>query len=80
MVLNREHLKVLDANRALFTITVPGVLATDLEYDFVKQKDILDANPYLSYLTEEEKMDMIRAQAILQQMHLLKVFKQSKSY
>ncbi|MFP4286489.1 MAG: DNA-directed RNA polymerase subunit beta [Candidatus Izemoplasmataceae bacterium] len=63
VLLNREHLKILDANRHLFTLTVPGVLKHDLEYDFIKQKDILDANPYLSYLSEEEKMDMIRAQA-----------------
>jgi DNA-directed RNA polymerase subunit beta len=63
VVLNREHMKILAANRHLYTMTVPGVLATDLQYDFVIQKDILDANPYLSYLSEEEKMDMIRAQA-----------------
>jgi DNA-directed RNA polymerase subunit beta len=63
--IDRKVLKLLDENRHLFTQEIPGIMAAGLEYDFAAQKQVLEANPYLSYLTEEEKLDMIRSQKYL---------------
>ncbi len=63
--LAKKHLKILDENRDLFTREIPGVVADGLEYDFQDQKDILDANPFLNYLTDEEKFKQIKSQKYL---------------
>jgi len=65
VTIDKKTEKILDANRHLFTHTVPGVLAHDLDYDFAEQKDILDANPYLEHLSDEEKLSAIKAQRFL---------------
>ena len=53
---------VLNENRDALRISVPGVKRMTLEYDFAVQLDILDANPYLDYLNDEQKLDLIRSQ------------------
>lgn len=61
-IIDREKERVLDHHRHLFREPVPGVLAHDLDYDFETQKDILDANEYLSYLSDDDKLEMIKTQ------------------
>ncbi len=61
--IDRDIEKILDENRHAFTHTIPGVLAHDLEYDFHEQKDVLDANPYLNHLSDDEKLEQIKAQS-----------------
>ncbi len=63
--LNKKHLAILDENREFFTKEIPGVVNEGLEYDFLAQKEILDANPFLNYLTDEEKYEQIKTQKYL---------------
>jgi len=63
--IDRKMMKVLNENRDLFTQEVPGVLAADLDYDFVVQKEIFDANPYLDFMSDEEKLEHIKSQSYL---------------
>ncbi len=58
-----EVLTILDENREHYRETVGGVLAASLEYDFVEQLEVLNANPYLNYLDDSEKMLQIRYQS-----------------
>ncbi len=55
-------LEILDKNREHFSETIAGVLKDTLEFDFLEQREILDANPYLSFLSDEEKLHQIRYQ------------------
>ncbi len=60
--ITRKIKNIMAQNRHLFTHEIPGVLAADLDYHFMIQKEILDGNDYLDYLTEEEKLDHIKTQ------------------
>ncbi|MFW5914102.1 MAG: DNA-directed RNA polymerase subunit beta, partial [Bacillota bacterium] len=62
-MIDREKKAILDANRHAFRRSVPGVKRMTLEYDFEVQKDILDANTYLDYLDDDDKIAQIRAQS-----------------
>ena len=61
-LIDKEVLADLDKNRHNFSQTLPGVLARDLEFEFSVQKDILDANPYFDFLSDDEKLTHIRYQ------------------
>lgn len=61
-VITWDMIDKLSQNRAWMRRALPGVLSADLEYDFAVQKKLLDANPYLKYLSGSEKMEMIRTQ------------------
>ena len=63
--IDRKMMKVLNENRHAFTQEVKGVLASDLDYSFATQKEILDANPYLDFLSDEEKVEHIKSQSYL---------------
>ena len=63
--ITRKIRDILHANRHLFTQVVPGVLRSELEYDFADQLAILDANPALDFMTREEKLHHIRHQSYL---------------
>jgi len=60
--IDKDVKELLDKNRHNFSQDVPGVLAKDLEYDFGVQKEILDANPYLDFLSDDDKLTQIRYQ------------------
>ncbi len=76
----RKHVDIIDKHRHLFTQTVPGVVNEGLEYEFSIQKDILDANPYLSYLTDEEKMKAIKSQSYLTEKEYIKGYLKNQGY
>jgi DNA-directed RNA polymerase subunit beta len=61
-VIDKEGKALLDQNREALRVSVPGVKRMTLEYDYTVQLDILDANPYLDYLDDEQKLDLIRSQ------------------
>ncbi len=52
----------LDENREHFTHDVGGVMRHSLEYDFAVQKEIFDSNPYLAFLSDDEKLKHIKYQ------------------
>ena len=68
----REDIKILKENRAWFTQSINGVLSYDLDYRFSIQKEILDANPALSFLSDADKLDMIKGQAYISEKDALK--------
>lgn len=61
-VLTRDDLRDLATKRHCLRQPITGVLNDDLEYAFNAQKDILDANAALAYLSDDEKLTMIKTQ------------------
>ncbi len=60
--IDKDVLSILDQNRHNFSQPLPGVLRENIEFDFQVQKDILDANPYLDWLGDDEKLLHIKYQ------------------
>lgn len=64
-VLTKPIIDDLKTKRELLEKPLKGVLSADLEYDFSVQKKLLDANPYFSFLSGAEKLEMIQSQQFM---------------
>ncbi len=80
VTLTRKHIEIINANRHLISKTISGVVSDGLEYYFTTQKDILDANEFLTYLTDEDKMAQIKTQQYWTKKEYVKGYLKSRGF